>query len=358
MTLTGATQHRPVATDGGHPDRERPPTDQTRSPQTRLRANGQRPPTDDTRLQTRPQTNGRRTLTVIVGGLGAVGRMLRRELEQDLGRVVSIDLRDACDAEDVTALGPVGRELLARADLVVLAIPESAALAAMPVLAAQMAAGALLVDTLSVKTRFAGAIAQTAPRFEVASINPMFGPELGMAGRAVTLVELLAGARTEWFASLLHARGARIVRLSAEEHDRAAAMLQALPHVALLAFARALAECELDLDAALCIAPPPASAAVALAARIAAGNPLLYSEIQAANPFAPQARAALARAVEEVGETVTDADALADLARELTLAFGGHSSQLRAAAERLVREQRPPAEVRRAAQGLAARTAP
>ncbi len=340
MIPTGDTPRGPAAAHGGHPERECQPSDRTRA------------------RQTGPHTNGRPPLSVIVGGLGAVGRMLRRELQEDLGSVVSIDVRDARDAEDVTALGPVGRELLARADLVVLAIPESAALAAVPVLAAQLAAGALLVDTLSVKTRFAGAVAQAAPHCEVASINPMFGPGLGMAGRAVALVSLRAGPRTEWFASLLRARGARIVQLSALEHDRAAAALQALPHVALLAFARALAECGLDLDAALCMAPPPAIAAAALAARIAGGDPHLYSEIQAANPFAQGAREALARAVEQVGRAVTDADALADLSRELTLAFGEHSTELQDAAERLVREQRPPVAGRRPARDLAVRTAP
>ena len=279
------------------------------------------------------------SLTVVAGGLGAVGRMLHRELGGDLGRIVDIDPRRGIGAGDITALDPVECDLLRNASTVVLAVPGPVALAALPSVTQLLRADALLVETLSVKSRIAEAIAREDLPFEVVGVNPMFGPSLGMAGRAVAVVPYLAGERTSWFTSLIVARGAQIVELSSETHDRTAAALQALPHVLILAFARVLADCELDVESALRIAPPPARAILALAARMAGGNPEVYGEIQAANPFAQAARESLDRAVAEVMEACIDTDALGGLLAAVRFELGDSHSGLLRAAERLVCEQ-------------------
>jgi prephenate dehydrogenase len=304
--------------------------------------NSKRQPPRERRLAVIRDLRARTPLTVMVGGLGAVGQMLRRELKADLGRVIDIDLRCGCDARGGAVPGTVEHDLLASAGTVVLAVPETVALAVLPSLAPILARNALLVETLSVKSRFAEAIARERPRFEVIGINPMFGPSLSMAGRAVAVVPLITGARADRFISLIAARGAEITELSAESHDSAAAALQVLPHIAILAFARAFASCRLDLESALRIAPPPASAMLALAARMASGNPQVYYEIQSANPFARAARDSLVQAIEDVLDAGTDADAFRDLLADVTAEFGDSYSGLLNAAERLVREQRPP----------------
>jgi prephenate dehydrogenase len=281
-------------------------------------------------------------LTVIVGGQGAVGQMLRRELGDQLGGVIDIDPRSGHDAADITAPGIIERDLLASADTVVLAVHEPVALAALPYLTQMMATDALLVETLSVKTQFANSITSERPSFEVIGINPMFGPSLRMAGRAVAVVPFFAGERAAWLTSLMVAKAAQIIELSAEAHDKAAAALQVLPHVLILAFARALASCEIDLETALRLAPPPASAVIALAARIVNGNPQLYSEIQAANPFASSARESLEHAVTEVTTMSTDVHAFDLFLTDMATMFGDSYPDLLKAAERLVCEQRPP----------------
>jgi prephenate dehydrogenase len=280
-------------------------------------------------------------LTAVVGGRGAVGKMLRRELGCVLGQIVDIDPRSGCDTADITAPGAVERDLLESADIVVLAVHESVALAALPSLTRFLAADALLVETLSVKSRFADAVTISPPPFEVVGINPMFGPSLGMADRAVAVVPIIAGDRTTSFISLIAAQGAHITELSVEAHDRTVAALQVLPHLLILAFARAFASCELDLELALRLAPPPASVVLSLAARMAGGNPQVYSEIQAANPFAQLARESLAQAIAEVMDVGTDMDALGQLLTEVMVEFGDSYPDLLRAAEPLICKQRP-----------------
>lgn len=281
------------------------------------------------------------TLTVMAGGLGAVGQMLRRELADELGEVVNIDLRDVRNPVDITAPGVIEHGLLRRADIVVLAVPESVAIAALWSLKSVLSTDALLVETLSVKTRFAAAVENSRPLFEVAGMNPMFGPSLDMTGRAVAIVPFTTGARTAWFSSLIAAHGAQVTELSPEAHDRVTAALQALPHVLVLAFARALTGCELALDSILRLAPPPASAVLALAARVASGNPQVYAEIQTANPFAQRARLSLGQAVAEVMDAASDANALGDLLAKVTADLGDFCPNLLLAAERLARQERP-----------------
>lgn len=253
---------------------------------------------------------------VLVGGNGAVGRLFAGAVAAVAREVAIVDVA-AEPHPDVRALGPYhaldARQpspalgaLLADADCVVLALPEAAALDALPHVLAALPAGALLVDTLSVKGPFAqAALAASAP-VELLSLNPMFAPSLGFAGHAVLAVELAPGPRSQALLALL--RGlARVVTVpDADAHDRATAALQVATHAGVLGFGLALAQLDVDLDELLPVAPPPFLALLALLARIASGNPETYSDIQRANAFAGQARRALAAAIERLDDAALE----------------------------------------------------
>lgn len=268
---------------------------------------------------------------VVVGGAGSVGAMLVALLRVDGVRVLVVDPRCAARprstvnkddtwAADLTA--PTG-ELIATlrsADVVVLAVPESVALAAAPDLPGYLSPGALLVDTLSVKTRFARALADFAPGIEAVGINPMFAPDLGMAGRPVAAVTYREGLGVDRFLGSLSGWGAEIVRLAPDQHDRIVAATQALTHAAVLAFGLALADLDVTSDELSATATPPHTVALALLARIGLGNPEVYRDVQAGNPLAGRAREALAAAVSRLSSVVehgteADFDALVATAR-------------------------------------------
>ncbi|MGL5859393.1 MAG: hypothetical protein ACRC35_13500 [Angustibacter sp.] len=230
---------------------------------------------------------------VVVGG-GAVGALFGDLLARSWD-VVVVDRTPGPGrvVGDLTAIDDALAARLGAAHAVVLAVPEPVAVAAVPALAAAMPSGALLVDTLSVKSRYARAIAATRPDLEVLGVNPMFAPSLPASGRPVATVELRGGPRGSRFLDLLTEAGVRLVPVTADRHDRLTSAAQALTHATVLSFGSALTQLDVTVEELAAVAPPPHATLLALLARIAAGTPEVYWDVQAANPFAEHARAAL-----------------------------------------------------------------
>lgn len=231
-------------------------------------------------------------VVAVAGGAGAVGTMLVGLLRDAGAEVLVLDPRDPHRPADVTSGAPDLAAAVGAASTVVLAVPEPVALAAAETLPRFLRPGTLLVETLSVKTRFAAALRRSAPDVQAVGINPMFAPSLGMTGRGVCVVVHHDGPGVDPFLGVL--AGATLVRLSAEEHDALCAATQAATHAAVLAFGLALADLGVPAERLAAAAPPPHTVALALLARIGLGSPEVYWDVQAANPAAPRARAALA----------------------------------------------------------------
>jgi prephenate dehydrogenase len=240
---------------------------------------------------------------VVVGGAGAVGGLLVDLLISAGGDVFVVDVAappaaagQACAHAlgDVCAMDARLVAEIRRADVVVLAVPERVALAAVPAVAQELRPGALLADTLSVKTGIVAALTAHATHLEAVSLNTMFAPALGFNGRAVAAVVVNDGPRARALLDAVGARGGRVAEVSADEHDRVAAATQALTHAAVLAFGLALDELGLAVEDLNAVAPPPHLALLALLARIASGGPETYWDVQAGNPHARRARTALA----------------------------------------------------------------
>jgi prephenate dehydrogenase len=292
---------------------------------------------------------------VVIGGNGAVGRLFASAFAAAGSALTLLDLAAEPHAEvralgtyaalDARAPSPALSDALANADCALLALPEAAAHDALrPVLAA-LPSRALLADTLSVKTPFAHAALMAAAPVELLSLNPMFAPSLGFAGRAVVAVELAPGPRSRALLALLEQRAARVVTVEdAEAHDRVTAALQVATHAGLLSFGLALEQLGADLETLLPLAPPPFLAQLALLARIADGAPETYADIQRANPFATEAREALLAALAALDEAAHDADP-ARIERLIVRAgesLGPHREALAAQAAALLAQLEPP----------------
>lgn len=161
---------------------------------------------------------------LVTGGLGEVGGFLAQLLAAEpavslvdpLGTVGS-----AVVARDVRTPCPALTSKLAGADVVVLALPETVALQAVPVLAPLMRPGALLLHTLSVKSQVMPLLAREATRHGPAAISlrPMFAPSLGARGRPVALVEVVPGkAADHMCAGSSHLRQATLQKLPGAFH--------------------------------------------------------------------------------------------------------------------------------------------
>jgi prephenate dehydrogenase len=283
---------------------------------------------------------------VVIGG-GAVGRLFA-DLLTGAGSAVTVVDRTAAPhvqlALDARSRSPQLDAALGAAGCAVLALPEAAALDALPHVLGALPAGALLADTLSVKTPFARAALAAGAPVELCSLNPMFAPSLGFSGRALLAVELRAGPRSRALLELLREHAQVVVVPDAEAHDRAAAALQVATHAGVLALGLALGQLDADLDALLPAAPPPFLAQLALLARIADGAPATYADIQRANPFAPAARSALADALRQLDAAASDADpqALEALIAAAAAPLGAHRDALAEQAAALLARVAPP----------------
>ena len=240
---------------------------------------------------------------VVVGGAGAVGRLMVDLLLTAGADVCVVDAepphaeasrRCAYVRGDVRAMDALLAAQMRGADVVVLAVHEDAALAALPAVANALPPDRLLVDTLSVKTRIVAALAEHAAHLEAVSLNPMFAPDLRFDGRAVAAVVVRDGPRARALLDAVRTLQGQVTELGADEHDRLTAVTQALTHAAVLAFGLALDELGVAVDGVGALAPPPHLTLLAMLARISSASPQTYWDVQAANPHAPRARGALA----------------------------------------------------------------
>jgi prephenate dehydrogenase len=129
----------------------------------------------------------------------------------------------------------------------------------------QVGRGILLaVDTLSVKTDIVAALAAHAGHLEAVSLNPMFAPALRFDGRRVAAVVGRDGPRARALLDAVDRRGGRVAELGADEHDRIAAVTQAV----VLAFGLALGELGVAVKDLGAVATPPHLTLPALLARL------------------------------------------------------------------------------------------
>jgi prephenate dehydrogenase len=245
---------------------------------------------------------------VVAGGSGAVGSLFAERLQDSGNDVVVVDLAEPGPGYGVTRFlqgdisepGAEVTDLVRAADAVLLSVPEPVALVAIDRLTGALRPDALIADTLSVKT--------TVVPGEALSLNPMFAPSLGFAGHPVASVVVRNGWRGRALRGLIEQWGARVVTVTADQHDRLAAAAQALTHAAVIGFGAALAELDVDIADLDRMGPPPHTALLSLLARISSGAPEVYWDVQAANPYAPAARRALARGVSRLTSVVEDGD--------------------------------------------------
>lgn len=254
---------------------------------------------------------------VIAGGSGAVGSLFAEQLQESGNDVIIVDRTVPGPTHRVTRFvrgdisdpGAEVADAVRTADAVLLSVPEPVALVAIGRLVGTLRPDALIADTLSVKSTVVPALhaaAMITGQAEALSLNPMFAPALGFAGHPVASVVVRDGQRGRALTDLIEQWGARVVNVTADQHDRVAAAAQALTHAAVIAFGAALTELDVDIADLDRLGPPPHTALLSLLARIASGAPEVYWDVQSANPYAPAARRALSRGVSQLANVVED----------------------------------------------------
>jgi prephenate dehydrogenase len=251
--------------------------------------------------------SGRPSRIAVLGAAGLVGRWAVRHLPRDTDKVVTIDLAGDVDyLADVCALEAGPRAVVAGVDVVVLALPEVTALRCLDWLSATIREETVVLSTCSVQGPVFARSDKLGMTQLVLGVNPMFSPTLPSAGRPVALITRKSGSEAEHLRKRLEDAGMVVSVMDPDAHDSAMSYLQTLPHAAVLGLLGVLAECPVDTETLMRLAPPPARMLIALACRILTAPAEIYWDIQRANPEGVQRRRDLCASIERLDAMVTE----------------------------------------------------
>lgn len=166
-------------------------------------------------------------------GLGQFGGLAAAHLALHF----AVGVHDAAGREaEIAALGlqPMTLEQAAACDIVVVAVPVQAMEAVIRNIAPHVRPGATVIDVASVKALPAQWLARYMPNtVDIVPTHPLFGPQSaaqGLAGRQLVLCPVRGDCHLK-VAAFGEALGLRVRIVSAEEHDREMAYVQALTHL-------------------------------------------------------------------------------------------------------------------------------
>ena len=211
-------------------------------------------------------------------GYGAFGRLAAQALAPHFQIV----------AHDPVVEGLASLAEAAACPIVVLAVPVHAVAETVAAIAPDVQPGAMVLDVGSVKVEPTQAMDSGLPAgVEVVGLHPLFGPQSaknGIAGLRLAVCPVRGDHAARRVAAWCRSRlGLKVFLVSAEDHDREAAVTQGLTHL----IARLL----------LAMQPMPTRLTTASFDRIMEAvemvrhdSPAVYHAIERANPFAAEVR--------------------------------------------------------------------
>ncbi|MBL0939923.1 MAG: bifunctional chorismate mutase/prephenate dehydrogenase [Gemmatimonadaceae bacterium] len=265
-----------------------------------------------------PVTESPRTVAVI-GGHGKIGRLFAR-LFGDLGHQLLIVDTD-------TALGAA--EAAAAADVTVVSVPIEHTVQVIQQVGPHVRADALLMDVTSIKSAPVAAMLEHSTG-SVVGTHPMFGPSVHtLQGQRVVLCRARGDAWADWVEHTLTARGLVVTETTADQHDRAMAIVQVLTHFQTQVLGLTLARMGVPLSETMPFTSPAYLLELYVAARHFAQDPGLYGPIEMRNPRTGEVTAAFASAVDELGQVIAagDQESFARLFGEVRAFFGDFTAE-------------------------------
>lgn len=210
---------------------------------------------------------------VVIGGAGQLGRLFVHMFRLSGYRVDVLERGDWAQAD----------EMLADAGMVVVAVPIDTTCEVIDKLA-MLPADCVLVDLTSVKSQpLAHMLA--VHQGPVLGLHPMFGPDVSSLAKQVVVY---CGGRGEtayqWLLDQMRIWGVRLHSVTAEEHDEAMSLIQALRHFTSFVYGVHLSEEQADLKRLLALSSPIYRLELAMVGRLFAQDPALYADIILSSP--------------------------------------------------------------------------
>ncbi|REL30357.1 bifunctional chorismate mutase/prephenate dehydrogenase [Thalassotalea euphylliae] len=205
---------------------------------------------------------------VVIGGQGQLGRIFV-DLFTRSGYTVHIIEKDDWDHSEA---------ILAKASLVIVAVPIRFTAMIIKKLE-NLPSSCILADVTSVK-EFPLYEMLNVHQGPVLGLHPMFGPDVGsLIKQTIISCEGRGSEHYQWVLEQFKVWGATIYPVSANEHDRAMAMVQVMRHFSTIAYGYHLMTEGADLQQLVDMSSPIYRLELIMVGRLFAQNPELYSDI-------------------------------------------------------------------------------
>lgn len=214
------------------------------------------------------QTNPAIQKVVVVGGLGALGRVFVELFTRSHYSVTIVEKDDWSNAE----------EHFADADLVLVCVPITITeqiIQRIP----KLPDHCILADITSIKRRPLEAMMKNHGG-PVVGIHPMFGPDsTGMVKQVVVVCHGRENEQYQWLIEQMRVWGAKVQESTAQEHDSAMAFIQVMRHFNTFVYGAHLSHESPDLQLLTDFSSPIYRLELAMVGRLFAQDPELYADI-------------------------------------------------------------------------------
>lgn len=209
----------------------------------------------------------------IIGGRGKLGSLFAKEFKRQ-GYKVLISGR-------TTVLTNI--EAAKQGDVVIVSVPIRKTIEVIKEIGSFVKQDSLLTDFTSIKVYPCKAMLNYS-KAEVIGGHPLFGPSAGIKGQNMILCPERGNSYLSWYKKTLRKMNLNVDTLTAEQHDKQMALVQALNHLSNLAFGNTLKK--LNLKDISCKHTTPAYLLrLFTLGRLFSQEKELYSDLMAMNPY-------------------------------------------------------------------------
>ena len=236
----------------------------------------------------------------IVGGAGKMGDWIARFLRKSGHDVLIVDpasgnglsLKDCADA-----------------DAVIVSVPIHATDAVLRELDTLCRDDALIFDLTSLKSPITATLREMAPRRNVCSVHPMFGPSAtSLSGRSLIVCDCGNVRAAETAKHLFDGRGGNIRMMPIEQHDEYMSYVLGLSHAVNIAFFTVLDRSGIPFRDMQSVASTTFRKNLDTNTSVALEDPMLYYEIQHLNAHREGMWKLFCDAVRDLKEASLDSD--------------------------------------------------
>ncbi|RJG51283.1 bifunctional chorismate mutase/prephenate dehydrogenase [Motilimonas pumila] len=210
---------------------------------------------------------------VVIGGGGQLGKLFVNMLTLSGYHVDVLEKGDWHQADS----------LLQNAGMVLVAVPIEVTTETIAKLS-QLPDDCVLADITSTKTAPLEAML-AVHKGPVVGLHPMFGPDIpSFAKQVIAYCDGRGEAQYQWLIQQMQIWGARLYPTTAQAHDEAMTLIQALRHFTSFAYGAHLQSVDADVKQLLELSSPIYRLELAMVGRLFAQDPSLYADIIMSNP--------------------------------------------------------------------------